>query len=139
MCSPTAEPDEGRLHAGAFTMEELKKLLQSTVDKAVAIATGAGPSKLPGTAGARFGTDPEHEHRQQQYQQDMHRFDAAGYINEHDEIYGSRYGGMEGTTGRQQGLTASVGNSKVTSSLPPAFDPAKDKWLCGNHRSKITL
>jgi hypothetical protein len=57
----------------------------------------------------------------------MHRYDAAGYINENSEIYASR--GMEVTTGRQQGFTASVGNSKVTVSLPPAFDPVRDKWL----------
>jgi hypothetical protein len=91
-----AEPNERRLDAGAFTMEEalwmeeFKKLLQSTVDEAVARATGAGSSKVAGTAGARFGTDPEHEHRQRQYQQDMHRYDAAGYINDNDEMYGSR-------------------------------------------------
>jgi hypothetical protein len=33
------------------------------------------------------------------------------------------------TTGRQQGFTASLGDSKVTVSLPPVFDPVKDKWL----------
>jgi hypothetical protein len=57
----------------------------------------------------------------------MHRYDAAGYINESGKIYDSR--GMDVTTDRQQGFTSSVGNSKVTVSLPPAFDPVRDKWL----------
>jgi hypothetical protein len=125
-----AEPDEGRLDAGAFTMEELKKLLQSTVDEALAKATDAGPSRWAGTAGARSDLDPEHHLRQEQYRQDMGGYDADRHIAETEAAYADR--GVEipqVMTGRQQGFTASIGTSKVTVSLPPVFDPVKDKWL----------
>jgi hypothetical protein len=126
------EPDEVRLDAGTLNMEEFRKLLESTVNAALEKreSSRGGAGRQAGTAGTGFDCHPEVEQRQAQYRRDMDRYDANRFIDAQENMYGG--GGMElpqVTTGRQHGYTATVGTSKVTVSLPPAFDPVKDKWL----------
>jgi hypothetical protein len=59
----------------------------------------------------------------------MDRYDVDRFVNDTEAAHAERGVEMPQVTGRQQGFTASIVTSKVTVSLPPVFDPVKDKWL----------